>query len=61
VKIALYSRVSTRDKGQDTENQLAQLREFASTQNWRIVAEYVDHAPGSKSDRERFQAMFADA
>jgi len=61
VKIALYSRVSTRDKGQDTENQLAQLREFATTQNWQIVAEYVDHASGSKSDRERFQAMFADA
>ena len=61
MKIALYSRVSTRDKGQDTENQLAQLREFATTQNWQIVAEYVDHASGSKSDRERFQAMFADA
>ena len=61
MKIALYSRVSTRDKGQDAENQLAQLREFAATQNWQIVAEYVDHASGSKSDREQFQAMFADA
>jgi DNA invertase Pin-like site-specific DNA recombinase len=61
VKIALYSRVSTRDKGQDTENQLAQLREFAAKQNWQTFAEYVDHASGSKSDREQFQAMFADA
>lgn len=59
--IALYSRVSTRDKGQDTENQLVQLREFAGKQNWQIVAEYVDHASGSRSDREQFQAMFADA
>jgi len=61
VKIALYSRVSTRDKGQDTENQLVQLREFAKKENWRIFAEYVDHASGAKSDREQFLAMFADA
>jgi DNA invertase Pin-like site-specific DNA recombinase len=59
--IALYSRVSTRDKGQDTENQLVQLREFAAKQDWQIVAEYVDHASGSRSDREQFQQMFADA
>jgi DNA invertase Pin-like site-specific DNA recombinase len=59
--IALYSRVSTKDRGQDTENQLVQLREFAAKQNWQIVAEYVDHASGSRSDREQFQAMFADA
>ena len=61
MKIALYSRVSTKDRGQDTENQLAQLREFAGKQNWQIVAEYVDHASGSRSDREQFQQMFADA
>jgi DNA invertase Pin-like site-specific DNA recombinase len=59
--IALYSRVSTRDKGQDTENQLVQLREFAAKQNWQVVAEYVDHTTGSHSDREQFQQMFADA
>jgi DNA invertase Pin-like site-specific DNA recombinase len=59
--IALYSRVSTKDRGQDTENQLVQLREFAAKQNWQIVAEYVDHTSGSHSDREQFQQMFADA
>jgi hypothetical protein len=26
--VVLYARVSTKDKGQDTENQLAQLRDF---------------------------------
>jgi DNA invertase Pin-like site-specific DNA recombinase len=61
MRIALYSRVSTKDRGQDTENQLVQLREFAGKQNWQIVAEYVDHASGSRSDREQFQQMFADA
>ena len=61
MKIAIYARVSTKDKGQDTENQLAQLREFASKQGWQIVAEFVDRETGSKSDRVEFQAMFEAA
>jgi DNA invertase Pin-like site-specific DNA recombinase len=61
MKIAIYARVSTKDKGQDTENQLVQLREFAVKQGWRITREYIDRETGSKSDREEFQAMFADA
>jgi DNA invertase Pin-like site-specific DNA recombinase len=59
--IAIYARVSTKDKGQDTENQLAQLREFAAKQGWTIFREYVDRETGTRSDREQFQAMFADA
>ena len=58
---ALYARVSTKDKGQDVSNQLRQLREFCRKQGWKIVAEYIDRASGKHSDRERFQAMFADA
>jgi DNA invertase Pin-like site-specific DNA recombinase len=61
MKIALYARVSTKDKGQETENQLAQLREFAAKQGWQIVREYVDRETGGTSDRAEFQAMFADA
>jgi DNA invertase Pin-like site-specific DNA recombinase len=60
-RVALYGRVSTRDKGQDTENQLVQLREFAAKQGWTISREYVDHASGSRSDRVRFQQMFEGA
>jgi DNA invertase Pin-like site-specific DNA recombinase len=59
--VAIYSRVSTRDKGQDCENQLRQLREFCAKQNWIIVHEYVDQASGKWSDREAFQEMFAAA
>jgi DNA invertase Pin-like site-specific DNA recombinase len=58
---ALYARVSTRDKGQETENQLAELRTFAAKNDWTIFREYVDHETGSKSDRAEFQAMFEDA
>lgn len=58
IRVVIYARVSTRDKGQDTENQLRQLREFCQRQDWQIVREYVDRASGKHSDREQFQAMF---
>jgi DNA invertase Pin-like site-specific DNA recombinase len=59
--VALYARVSTKDKGQETENQLQQLRLFAKTQGWAVVREYVDHATGKHSDREQFKKMFSAA
>jgi DNA invertase Pin-like site-specific DNA recombinase len=61
MNVCIYVRVSTKDKGQEVENQLVQLREFAATQGWTIIREYVDHETGSKSDRTRFQEMFEDA
>jgi DNA invertase Pin-like site-specific DNA recombinase len=61
LRAALYARVSTKDKGQDTENQLAQLRQFCESQQWAIAVEYVDRVTGKHSDRERFKAMFAAA
>ena len=60
-RVAIYARVSTKDKGQDTENQLAQLREFAAMQGWTIYREFVDHETGTNSDRAEFQAMFGAA
>ena len=61
MNVALYARVSTGDKGQDTENQLSQLRAFAATQGWTVVHEYVDRATGKHSDREQFQRLFEAA
>jgi DNA invertase Pin-like site-specific DNA recombinase len=60
-RVALYARVSTKDKGQDHANQLIQLRAFAKTQHWTIVHEYVDKASGKRSDRDQFQKMFISA
>jgi DNA invertase Pin-like site-specific DNA recombinase len=58
----LYARVSTKDKGQDTENQLAQLRAFAAKQDWTIMHEFIDHVSGKTSEkRPQFQAMLAAA
>jgi DNA invertase Pin-like site-specific DNA recombinase len=61
MRAALYARVSTKDKGQDTANQLHQLRDFCAANGWTIVTEYIDHATGKHADRERFQAMFKAA
>jgi DNA invertase Pin-like site-specific DNA recombinase len=59
-RIAVYARVSTRDR-QETENQLVQLREFAAKSGWNVYREYVDRETGATSDREQFQQMFSDA
>jgi DNA invertase Pin-like site-specific DNA recombinase len=61
MRAAIYARVSTRDGRQDTENQLRQVRDFAATQGWTVVHEYVDRASGKRGDREQFQKMFAAA
>ena len=61
MKIALYARVSKRNSRQDTENQLAQLRQFAQSQGWTVEHEYFDRATGKHSDREQFQRLFEDA
>jgi DNA invertase Pin-like site-specific DNA recombinase len=39
VRVGIYTRVSTDDKGQDSLNQVLQLREFAERQDWQVIAE----------------------
>ena len=48
-------------RGQDCENQLAQLRQFARHAELDHPYEYVDHPTGKHSDREQFQRLFLDA
>jgi DNA invertase Pin-like site-specific DNA recombinase len=61
MKAAIYARVSTKDKGQEVENQLRHLREFAASQGWTVYREFVDRETGSTDDRNEFQSMFRDA
>jgi DNA invertase Pin-like site-specific DNA recombinase len=61
MRVALYARVSTTDKGQDTENQLLQLRRFCEIQSWVIAGEYVDRKTGRTADRQAFQLLFQHA
>lgn len=44
MKVAIYARVSTDDKGQNPETQLLQLREFCQRAGWEVYREYVDQA-----------------
>jgi DNA invertase Pin-like site-specific DNA recombinase len=64
IRLALYARVSTKDKGQDHENQLRELRQFVShktSEGWAVVHEYVDKATGKTADRPAFKRLFEDA
>jgi DNA invertase Pin-like site-specific DNA recombinase len=59
--VALYARVSTKDKGQNNDNQLLELRSFAKRLGYNIYKEYCDRESGGSSDRSQFQQLFADA
>ena len=64
MRIALYARVSTKDKGQDHENQLRELREFVTRKagdGWTLAGEYVDRMSGKTAERPAFQRLFEEA
>jgi DNA invertase Pin-like site-specific DNA recombinase len=63
MRVAIYARVSTDDKGQDPENQLRQLRAWCDSAGHAIFREYIDHASGGKGadKRPEFSALLADA
>ncbi len=59
MRIAVYARVSTDGKGQDEENQLAELRKYAGSD---LTTEYVDRVSASGLKvRPQFAKMFEDA
>lgn len=58
-RAALYARVSTTD--QQTENQLAELRQYAAARGW-TVAEFIDQGvSGAKDRRPALDRLVADA
>jgi DNA invertase Pin-like site-specific DNA recombinase len=60
MRVAIYARVSTKDKGQDTEHQLHQLRTFAE-QHGRLYRVYTDQESGGKADRTEFKQLLLEA
>src|SRR5260370_13615659 len=61
LRVALYARVSKKDKGQDHENQLRELRKFVERKagdGWVLAHEYVDKANAQTADRPAFRKMF---
>jgi DNA invertase Pin-like site-specific DNA recombinase len=49
-----------KDKGQDTANQLQQLREFAE-RHGRIYKVFTDQESGGKADRTELKALLLEA
>src|SRR6516164_11337283 len=61
MRVAIYARVSTEDRGQDPENQLAQLRAWCASAGHTILREYVDQESGRSAKRKAFAQLFEDA
>ena len=62
MRVALYARVSTTDKGQDPQMQLRELREFCQHRGWTVTAEFIDvGVSGSKEKRPELDKLMADA
>jgi DNA invertase Pin-like site-specific DNA recombinase len=62
VRVALYLRVSTDDKGQTVENQRLPLREFCAAQGWTDVREYADEASATDvRGRKAWRLLLDDA
>jgi DNA invertase Pin-like site-specific DNA recombinase len=62
LRVALYGRVSTVDKGQDVNLQIDELRSHAGQRDWDITGIYCDiGVSGSKEIRPQFQRLMADA
>jgi DNA invertase Pin-like site-specific DNA recombinase len=60
LRVALYARVSTRDKDQDPELQLEAMREYVRARGWEAV-EYVDtSAAGDLTHRTAWARLLAD-
>jgi DNA invertase Pin-like site-specific DNA recombinase len=63
MRVAIYARVSTLDKGQDPENQLRELRAWCANSGHTVAGEYVEAESGGKGaeKRKQFAALFEDA
>jgi DNA invertase Pin-like site-specific DNA recombinase len=63
MRVAIYARVSTDDRGQDPENQLQDLRAWCAAAGHAVSGEYIDYESGRKAadKRKQFAALFDDA
>jgi DNA invertase Pin-like site-specific DNA recombinase len=63
MRVAIYGRVSTTDRGQDPDNQLRELRVWCLNSGHTITHEYVDSESGRKGSdkRKQFAVLLDDA
>lgn len=60
-KVAIYTRISTTDKGQDLETQTLPLREYAQVRGWHIYSIYEEKMSGAKTDRPELKKLLSAA
>ena len=62
-RVAIYCRVSTKDKGQTTENQRQALEQWAANAGCTVVATFEDKVSGAKGrdKRPQFDALLKAA
>ena len=61
MKVAIYARVSTSNKNQDTDNQIIILQDYCKSMAYDVYKVYADEVSGGTSERPQFKVMFADA
>lgn len=57
MKVSLYARVSTDDKGQDPETQMDIIRDIANKRGYDIEGEYIDYASGKDANRPQWKLI----
>jgi len=61
MRVAIYARVSTADKGQDTDLQLIPLRDYCQAREWTVVGIYADKGQsGAKDSRPELDRLLND-
>jgi DNA invertase Pin-like site-specific DNA recombinase len=60
VELAAYARVSTTDKGQNPDVQLAEINHYALQRGWQITRQYVDVVSGAKERRPQLDKLVYD-
>jgi DNA invertase Pin-like site-specific DNA recombinase len=58
-RVAIYARVST--SRQETENQVAQLREFSARRGWEVTHVFREKEPGWEPDRQKLAQFLSYA
>lgn len=59
MRVALYARVST--TGQNTDNQMMRLEEFATQRGYEVFERYTDKVSGANKNRPGLDQMVKDA
>jgi DNA invertase Pin-like site-specific DNA recombinase len=62
MKAAIYARVSTKDKGQDVNMQVRELREYCERRGWQVAGEFMDIGiSGTKEKRPELDRLMDEA